>query len=267
MKISKKRLNKLIERFLFENDNQNKLKSSYAIVCYSNSDYAGKAASAVVNKFGGKVEKDDYNNPKDWWTNEIPQGHAWMILINKNGNTCVCEFGSESCDYKDSKDVIDDAMIYLAKAGVPLVSKTKIRNQWLEDVKGDKLTTDIVGNLIKQSLKVNRSVNKKVYKINSFDKAYKAAGTDGECRLYNLIPFDVIPGFVKTAARAAGYSLESLRFHNCGSYVANVLAEATGTVSISDAVDISTFPGTILEIFDDNIPSKYKTKIVNDEYV
>jgi len=265
MKISKKNLNNLIERYLFEN--RNKLKSDYAIVCYSDSDFAGKAATAVISKFGGKVERDENRNPKGWWTGKIPQGHAWLILVRKDGSTCVCEFGSESCDYKDSKDIIDDAMIYLAKAGVPFVSKTKIRNQWLSDIKEDKLTEAVVDDLVKQSLKVNRTINKKVYKIKSFDAAYKTAGTDGECRLYNLLPFDIIPSTIKTAMRAVGYSLESLRFHNCGSYVANVLAEGTGTVALADTVDIATLPGSIIEIFDNYLPSEFKTKIVNGEYV
>lgn len=268
MKIKKSQLKKIIENFLYESyESNDKLSSHYAIVCYSNSDFAGKLASAVLNKAGVEIERDKDNNPKGWWTNKIPQGHAWIILINKNGNTCVCEFGSDSCEFTDSKDIIDDAMIYLAKAGIPFCSKTKVRNQWLSDVNGNKLTTEIVDSLVKESLKISRSVNKKVYKIDSFEKGYKIAGTDDECRLYNLIPFDLIPASIKTAARVAGYSLESLRLHNCGSYVANILGEATGLTELSDKIDLATMPGSIIEIFDKNIPEKFKTKIVDNCYI
>lgn len=266
MKIKKHKLKKLIEQYLFE-EKKKGLDSDYAIVCYSDSDFAGKAAAAVLSKAGADIERDEHRNPKGWWTGKIPQGHSWMILVRKDGATCVCEFGSKSCEYSDSEDIIDTMMIFLAKNGIPFCSKTKIRNRFMSDVKGDKLTVDIVDKLVKESLVINRSINKKVYKINSFDKAYRAAGTDGECRLYNLLPFDLIPAFVKTAARTAGYSLESLRFHNCGSFVANVLAEGTGMTELADSVDIVTMPGLIIETFDKLLPNKFKTKIVNDEYI
>jgi len=265
MKIKKHKLKKFIKQYLFEEKKEG-LDSDYAIVCYSDSDFAGKAAAALLSKAGAEIELDDNRNPKGWLTGKIPQGHAWLVLVNKNGSTCVCEFGSESCDYSDTDDIIDTAMIFLAKNGIPFCSKTKIRNRFMSDIKGDKLTVDIVDKLVKESLTTNRSVNKKVYKINSFDKAYRAAGTDGECRPYNLLPFDLIPALVKNAARAAGYSLESLRFNNCGSYVANVLGEGIGMSKLADSVDIATMPGLIIEIFDTHIPAKFKTKIVNDEY-
>ena len=129
------------------------------------------------------------------------------------------------------------------------------------------LTEEVVDKLVAESLTTTRSTNKAVYKIKSFDKAYRTAGTNGECRLYNLVPFDLIPNVIKMGARALGYSLESVRFHNCGSYVANIVAEGTGQVALADTVDITTLPGTILEIFDRYLPSEFKTKIVNGEYV
>ena len=265
MKTTRRQLKKIIENFLFEKQDQ--LKSNYAIVCYSDSDFAGKAGAALLNKLGVEVEKDESRNPKGWWTNKIPQGHAWVILVSKDGKSFVCEFGSEACEYKINDDKIDKTMTWLAKKGIPFFSKTKIRKQRLSNVQGNKLTVSIVDSLVKESLKMARSDNRKVYKVSSFNKGLNAAGTNGACMPYNLIPFDFLPSSIKSISSAAGYSIEDFKFNNCGSYVSSVLGASIGFSSVSDAVDAATLPGAILEIFDKIIPDKFKTKIINGEYI
>ena len=284
MKISEKKIRKLIrEKLLHEvniddNTDTDRIPDdsiqtaahidassgrSIAVICYTNSDFFGKGIAALLSKVGMDVERDpESGNPSGWITNYIPQGHAWILLVNPaNGDVIKCDFGSRSCDVTGLESTLAAISIELGKQGIPILAANKIGIR----VEG-RLAQITDGNVNLSELKRIMSSGSHaiedylIVKGVNYRAARRKAGTDGECKPYNLMPVNTslinrlgqfgIPEWILEKIKAW-----SVEWENCGSYTLEVLGAGLGNLpGPDDLIQAAMLPGAMIQLAKKFIP-------------
>lgn len=236
---------------------------SIAIICYTNSDFFGKGVAALLSKVGVDVQRDpESGNPSGWITNYIPQGHAWILLVNPaNGDVIKCNFGSRSCDVTGLESTLEAISIALGKKGIPILAANKI-----EITVEGRLTQIADGNVSLPELK--RIMNAGSHTIEeylivkgvNYRAARRKAGTNGECKPYNLMPVNTslinrLGQFGLPASWLEKIKAWSVEWENCGSYTLEVLGAGLGNLpGPDDLIQAAMLPGAMIQVAKKFIP-------------
>jgi|688.fasta_scaffold551158_1 hypothetical protein len=223
------------------------------VACYTDSDFAGKAVAAVVSKMGMNVDRDESRNPKGWWTGNVPQGHAFAVLVNPADMSVVrCDFGQESCDYTALDSTQQKIAVWLAKTGVPFMSSTKVTVKSLGNLAKDARLSNL-----REMIVSNEPRTKEMIAVKNVDysKCLNAAGANGSCRPYNLIPITSEVLTIMTLVPGFSSIVPYLRVSdNCGSYVARIVSSGAGAQINLESMKVS--PGLIVQGISQAIPDR-----------
>lgn len=231
-----------------------------AVACYTDADFIGKTIARAVRALGISVEKDSSNNPKDWITNSLPQGHAYIVLVDPISlDVTRCDFGTDPCEDSENIDLIKKFRIWMAKTGIPFISLCKVSVRKIGNIDKNANLQDLKRIIADDDVKTYKS--KRLVKsiaLLDFDtkQGMVEAGRDGQCRLYNLIPTAsilqavLIQQGVPTAI-AASIATHTDLYDNCGSYVAKIISRGTGLPT--DIASFAALPAMIIETIE-NIP-------------
>jgi len=235
-----------------------------AVVCYSDTDFFGKGIALLLSQVGYNVKKEKVSgNPKGWWSGYVPQGHAWILLVDpSSGDVIKCNFGSRSCNVGNIKSKFAKLAIWLGKKGIPILSANKVEISkigTLSDVSDEKASSEEIKKIIQSDR--SRVTNYFIVKGVNYSRARQAAGKNGECRPYNLIPFSTRLGsYLKSKLPSpivSQIALLSASWENCGSYTLDVLSVGLGFgVSTSQYLQAATLPGTMIEMAKALIPKE-----------